>query len=159
MGQVAFEVQAIPAQRLAEMRAGVDDADKPVEGFADDEGGNPLRCCLRLSRRGERVALISYRPAGGSGAYSEVGPVFIHAEACEGYPERRTYPDEFRPRAQVFRAYDSTGTIIGGHLATPDEAPEDVIGDLFADQQVAFIHTRNVIFGCYMAQIRRAGTA
>src|SRR3954452_24007357 len=46
------------------------------------ETGLPLRCCLRLSTAGERVALISYQPSAVGGPYAEVGPVFIHVEDC-----------------------------------------------------------------------------
>jgi len=34
--------------------------------------------------------------------------------------------------------------------------PEDVIAEIFQDESVERIHTRNVVFGCYMLQIRRA---
>src|SRR3954468_7748457 len=36
----------------------------------DPEGGAPLRCCLRDSRPGERIALIAVTPAGPRGRLS-----------------------------------------------------------------------------------------
>ena len=78
--------------------------------FIDDEGGRPLRCCLRDSRPGERLALVAVTPEGPQGAYRETGPVFLHADGCSG-PTGTGYPEEFRRRTQVFRAYDRSGAM------------------------------------------------
>ncbi|NUK90280.1 DUF1203 domain-containing protein, partial [Streptomyces lunaelactis] len=69
-----------------------DDAGRACVPFTDTEGGAPLRCCLRPSETGERIALVSYAPLrrwaaqtwAKPGAYDEQGPVFIHAEECGG---------------------------------------------------------------------------
>ena len=94
-------------------------------------------------------------PSAESSPYAETGPVFIHAGSCGGYPWPDRYPDEFRGRQQVFRCYDAAGNIIGGHFAEPAEDAEAVIQALFADRNVEYIHTRNIIFGCYMLEVRR----
>jgi hypothetical protein len=112
--------------------------------WTDEEGGAPLRCCLRDSRPGERIALAAVTPDGPQGAYRETGPVFVHADGCAG-PEASGYPEDWRRRTQVFRAYDRTGAIRGGQVVPPGSGQEDV----------AFVQTRNVVFGCYMLTIRR----
>ncbi|MBC7589821.1 MAG: DUF1203 domain-containing protein [Salinibacterium sp.] len=126
-----------------------------VRVWVDEDGGAPLRCCLRDSCSGERVALVSVTPPGPMGAYQESGPVFMHADACGG-ANSRTYPDDFRRRPQVFRAYDARGCILGGELVDAGNDQEAVAERLLADPDVAFLHTRNVIHGCYMLMIRRA---
>src|SRR3954451_1921084 len=83
--------------------------------WTDGEGGAPLRCCLRDSRPGERIALVSATPEGPRGAYRETGPVFVHAEHCAG-PATPGYPDDWRGRTQVFRAYGRRGQIVGGEV-------------------------------------------
>ncbi|MGQ4362104.1 DUF1203 domain-containing protein [Streptomyces sp. SAS_272] len=88
----AFAVRAMSAAALSEIR-GRDDAGRPAAPFADVEGGAPLRCCLRRSAVGERIALVSYAPlrrwaaetGAEPGAYDEQGPVFVHADACPGF--------------------------------------------------------------------------
>ena len=122
--------------------------------FVDDEGGAPLRCCLRDSRPGERIALVAVTPDGPQGAYRETGPVFLHADGCAGTSDTG-YPEEFRRRTQVFRAYDHTGAIVGGSVVPPGTGQEAVAGGLLADPDVAFLQTRNVVHGCYMLTIRR----
>jgi Protein of unknown function (DUF1203) len=121
----------------------------------DREGGAPLRCCLRDSRPGERIALVAVTPDGPRGAYRETGPVFVHAEPCAG-PGHAGYPEDFRSRAQVFRAYDSTGSIVGGAVVPAGSGQEEAARELLRDPSVAFLHTRNVVYGCYMLTIRRA---
>jgi hypothetical protein len=126
--------------------------------WIDQEGGHPLRCCLRDSRTGERIALVAVTPEGPRGAYRETGPVFLHGDRCSG-PEGAGYPEEFRRRTQVFRAYDRSGAIVGGTVVQPGTGQEEAAARLLADPDVAFIQTRNVIFGCYMLTIRRASEA
>jgi Protein of unknown function (DUF1203) len=121
----------------------------------DDEGGAPLRCCLRDSRPGERIALVAVTPDGPLGAYRETGPVFVHADPCPG-PGQTGYPEDWRRRTQVFRAYDRAGSIVGGAVVPPGQGQEEAARELLRDPSVAFLQTRNVVFGCYMLTIRRA---
>lgn len=146
------------------LAAGRDDDGNPVEPFTDSSGGLPLRCCLRDSTPGERVALIAYRAVrrsvtdtGGraGGPYHESGPVFVHAERCEG-ADGEDYPAQWRSRQQVFRCYDRDGRITGGVIAPAGDGQEATLAELFADESVAFVHTRNVVHGCFMADVRRA---
>ena len=123
--------------------------------FIDDDGGAPLRCCLRDSRAGERIALVAVTPEGPQGAYRETGPVFLHADGCSG-PADTGYPEEFRRRTQVFRAYDHAGVIVGGEVVRPGSGQEQAAARLLADADVAFVQTRNVVFGCYMLTITRS---
>ena len=168
----------IPADHLEAVRAGGrDDEGNPFEPFTDDGGGRPLRCCLRDSTKGERIALIAYRPvprsvrdvggnAGGhgtghggglnAGPYHESGPVFVHAQACDG-PDGDGYPDDWRARRQVLRCYDRDGRIVGGAVAQAGDGQEEALAELLADDAVAFVHTRNIVYGCFMADVRRAG--
>jgi hypothetical protein len=119
-----------------------------------DDGGAPLRCCLRDSLPGERIALVAASPPGPRGAYRETGPVFVHADPCAG-PRGSGYPEDWRRRTQVFRAYDASGSIVGGAVVPPGQGQEDAARELLRDPSVAFVQTRNVVFGCYMLTIRR----
>jgi hypothetical protein len=94
-------------------------------------------------------------PPGPEGAYAESGPVFLHADPCAG-PDRPGYPDEFRRRTQVFRAYSADGRIVGGRVVRPEDDQEAVAEELLAEADVAYLHSRNVVHGCYMFAIHPA---
>jgi hypothetical protein len=161
-----FEVRAIDPSVLARLRV-ADDAGHAPRLVTEGAGGSPLRCCLRTSRPGERIGLVSYAPlrqwAGEAGAdpgpYDEVGPVFIHPEPCDG-PEGTGYPDEFIGWQRMFRSYRADGSILLGRLAPASElgdkaAAHRLLGEIFTDPEVAVVHARAVEFGCFTFEIRR----
>lgn len=152
----SFIVSAIPPSDLERIRArGSDDFGNPIEAFVNQsDGETPLRCCLREAAAGEVVALIAYQPSDRGGPYAEVGPVFIHADPCAGYADVNAYPEGFRHRRQLFRAYGFGGEQVHNQIVEPTEV-DSAIADLFARPDVEFIHSRNVLAGCYMFAIHR----
>lgn len=152
---------------LKELRA-TDDAGRAPAPVTDDEGGAPLRCCLRRSRAGERIALVSYAPlrrwaartGADPGAYDEQGPVFIHAEECAGPDADDLDPDglAFTNSHRTVRRYSAGGRIVGGRLAGPGDGPDGVglaLREAFDDPAVAFVHVRAVEYGCFLYEVTR----
>jgi hypothetical protein len=151
--------EAIPAAELAAIRAaGRDEAGNALTVEVDAEGGSPLRCCLRTTRPGEKVLLIAYTPPGGRGGYAERGPVFIHAEPCEGYRTPHEYPPDLYGREQTVRAYNERGRIEDGTYVLDGEDADRAIADLLARPGVTLVQVRNVGFGCYNFAVRRGAT-
>lgn len=154
-GSLVFE--PIPPATLQRIRAAMtDEAGNRLTVWTDPKGGNPLRCCLRETAPGERVILMAYTPPGTSGPYAERGPVFIHAEPCDGYLTPDQYPPGLRHRQQVVRAYNHDGQIVDGILAEDGDRAMTIINDLLARPDVALVHLRNVGYGCYNYAVRRA---
>ncbi|WP_329457861.1 DUF1203 domain-containing protein [Streptomyces sp. NBC_01497] len=153
---------------LKELRV-TDDAGAPVAPFTDDEGGAPLRCCLRGSGPGERIALVTYAPlrrwaaATGAtpGAYDEQGPVFIHPGDCGGPAtgQDARYPFARPGALRTLRRYDTRGRIDGGRLleipADADSGFDAALDEAFADPEVALVHVRAVEYGCFQFEVRR----
>ncbi|WP_067548273.1 DUF1203 domain-containing protein [Nocardia crassostreae] len=158
-----YKALPISPEALKALRV-TDDAGNPTVAFTDPEGGAPLRCCLRRSAPGDRIALISYAPlrrwAAESGAtpgpYDEQGPAFIHAEPCQP-PNHNTYPLITAPR--VLRRYSTEGRILGGHLLTDTDLSTETITqaftEAFSDPEVALVHVRAVEYGCFFYEVRR----
>ncbi|WP_328581987.1 DUF1203 domain-containing protein [Streptomyces sp. NBC_00370] len=144
-----------------------DDAGRPLAPFTDDEGGAPLRCCLRRSRAGERLALVSYAPlrrwaaetSAAPGAYDEQGPVFIHAEECPGPTDGDGCPLGAPGALRTVRRYGYDGHILGGSLLEIPRAAEaafdEKFTEAFADPAVALVHVRAVEYGCFLYEVRR----
>ena len=157
-----FTVHPIAPEALAELRVH-DDAGRTPESVVDRDGGSPLRCCLRVARPGERLLLVSYAPlrrwaaATGvdPGPYVELGPVFIHPEPCSG-ADGDGWPEELRGQPRVLRGYGADGRIVDGRVVEEGEAPEPRLEDLLADDRVAFVHARALLFGCFTFAIDRA---
>ncbi|MGW7201537.1 DUF1203 domain-containing protein [Streptomyces chryseus] len=156
----------VPPAALQQLRS-VDDAGRARVPYTDEEGGAPLRCCLRPSEAGERIALVSYAPlrrwAAGTGArpgaYDEQGPVFIHAEECGGPLPADGYPFARPGALRTVRRYDAGGRIAGGRLLEiPDDATaafDAAFAGAFADPEVALVHVRAVEYGCFLFEVRR----
>ncbi|MFE6223954.1 DUF1203 domain-containing protein [Streptomyces sp. NPDC057854] len=156
-----FTPRAVEPDVLTALRT-VDDAGRPCVPYVAPEGGHPLRCCLRLSRPGERIALVSYAPlrrwaaaAGAApGAYDEVGPVFVHGDACAGPEPADGYPFARPGALRTVRRYGADGRIVGGRLV---ELPglDEAFAEAFADPEVALVHVRAVEYGCFHFEVRR----
>ena len=73
----------MPEETVAQLRAGGPDANgQPPERRIASEGGLPCRCCMADIAAGEAYLTLAYRPFPAPQPYAEVGPVFLHAEAC-----------------------------------------------------------------------------
>jgi hypothetical protein len=149
----------IPPDVLDALRS-TDDAGRQAVARTDDEGGAPLRCCLRRSEPGESIALVSYAPlrrwaaetGADPGPYDEQGPVFIHARACPR-PVEHALP--FTNTRRVVRRYSTAGRILGGRLVEDPDGFDAAFAEAFADPEVALVHVRAVEYGCFLYEVRR----
>lgn len=154
--ELTLVFEPIPPALLEELRStGVDEAGNTLAAEIDADGGSPLRCCLRETRPGERVLLVAYTPPGGQGGYAERGPVFIHADHCDGYLTPDRYPPALAHRQQIVRAYNQRGRIADGVLAADGDHATAIIRELLARPGISLVHLRNVGFGCYNCAVRR----
>ncbi|MFD7443486.1 DUF1203 domain-containing protein [Streptomyces sp. NPDC059909] len=163
---ITHRPRPIDPTALEELR-GRDDAARRCAPYTDEEGGAPLRCCLRPSEAGERIALVSYAPlrrwaaetGADPGAYDEQGPVFIHAGDCGGPRERAGYPFARPGTQRTARRYSARGHILGGRVLDLGDDPAAVIEaalvEAFADPEVALVHIRAAEFGCFHYEVRR----
>jgi hypothetical protein len=160
MNTTAPVVVALDPARLAALRAaGADHGGNPLEPFVDDEGGWPLRCCLRDSAVGDRIAIVAWQPFTWKGAYAEMGPVVIHSEACVGYSEGAV-PAAFEDRRQLVRPYTADHRIAYDHvrIVEVEESLADAIRAVFGHDEVESALVRNVLAGCLSFEVVRGVT-
>ena len=144
--------RGVDRSRLAEvLTVGLDDGGNPIEPFVDDEGGWPLRCCLRESTPGERLAIIAWSPFDWTGPYRETGPIVVHADPCPTEPDGLTrLPDALDSRPMVLRPYSHDHRIVYElvtHLPHGDLGAH--VQRLLDHPEVAEVHGRNWTGGCY----------
>lgn len=154
-----MEISGIDRFELAKvLETGVDPGGNPIEPFIDEEGGWGLRCCLEKSRPGEEIAIIAWSPFPWSGAYSETGPVVVHAGACEGPASADRLPFELATGPMTLRPYGFDRRIGYDSVRhVPEGEPVDVhLKALLDDSDIDFVQGRNVTGGCFAFQARRA---
>jgi hypothetical protein len=150
-------IRALDESVLAAVRSPTHQpAERALVGMRAD-GGEPLRCCLRNALAGDEIILFGHSPALPASPYREVGPVFAHAKACGGPAFHDTYPPDWVGRRQILRAYDRRGWI---HHASREHDGFDALAAIeavLADPEVVEVHSRNVVYGCFMFVATRRG--
>jgi len=119
-------------------------------------GYGPCRHCLRTFRIGaERRILFTYDPLDGLEALPLPGPIFVHAEPCERYPEDGGFPEDLRSRALTLNGY-GRGRRLRAQEYVESERLDATVGRLLEDPDVAYIHVRDTKAGCYDLRLERA---
>jgi hypothetical protein len=151
-----LHVHAIDAARLDAVRSsGVDGHGNELRPFAATGEGEPLRCCLRYAHPGEQIALISYAPFERASVWREVGPVYIHAEPCEGYAPTAELPPQLATGPRVLRTYRADQTMNYEHntVVTDDAALRPIIESLLGEPDVATVHVRTLAPQCFLYSV------
>lgn len=151
-----FRVLAIPTTVAESVRATMQ---APVYGHpAHAEVGTdaaPCRHCLHLIKAGvERRILFTYDRFAEVESLPLPGPVFIHAEGCQRYPEDAGFPNELRNSPRTLEAYARARHLLAQEYVT-DGGMERVIEQLFAHPDVDYIHVNSTTAGCYTFRIER----
>lgn len=154
---MGFVVRGIETGYVKAIQSGGCDANgQPAVTAVAHGGSNPCRHCLRLIAEGDQKLVLAHRPFDRLQPYAEVGPIFLHADACERY-ESDKLPLWFAYlQPAVIRGYDQqdwirydTGHVVpGGELA---EACEKIL----SNSQVAYVHIRSK-FNCFQCRVDRA---
>ena len=140
-------------------REGIDDLGQPVKRVVA-EGGEPCRDVLRRAVAGEALILASYSPFAKPGPYREFGPVFVLATPdIEAVDHDRLPMDpgadsSYLKKQFVLRAYGEDESILDAVMVTPGDA-DLVVERLLSAADVAFIHARFPLYGCFAARIER----
>ncbi|NQW08770.1 MAG: DUF1203 domain-containing protein [Alphaproteobacteria bacterium] len=143
--------------KLAEAwRAGAPDANgqAPERRISDGSGvGVPCRHCLRHVAAGEPYLVLAHRPFATLQPYAEVGPIFIHAEAC-ARGGGGDLPTMFASPSYIVRGYGADDRIVygtGGVVET--ETITERAAALLARDDIAYVHTRSAANNCFHCRV------
>ncbi len=141
------------------LASGADAGGNPIESFVDAEGSWSLRCCLGDSGPADEIAIISWSPFPWDGPYREVGPIVVHTAGCEGVAPAARLPSAIDARPMQLRPYGHDHRIAYDHMTyvDADESVSDATAALLANDEIDFVHGRNLIGGCYAFTAVRAG--
>jgi hypothetical protein len=135
---------------------GLDANGQPALRRIAEGAANPCRHCLERIAAGDEKLVLAYRPFDRVQPYAEVGPIFLHAQAC------RRYVSDALPawlaflRSAIIRGYGNddwiryeTGDVIpGNELATACHR-------ILSDASIAYVHIRSK-YNCFQCRVDRA---
>jgi hypothetical protein len=135
-------------------REGVDDhGNRLTPIVADEPASFPCRHCLRDAEPGEPMLLASHSPFALPGPYKEVGPIFVHADACARFAGGDV-PLQLRRRLLALRGYDRAQSLVDG-VVVEGAALEGGLATLLANADVDWVHVRFARPGCFACRIER----
>jgi hypothetical protein len=103
---------------------------------------------------GERRILFTYDSFHGKEDLPLPGPVFIHEQECERYPENGGFPTDMLSHSLTLNAYASGRRLIAQRYVS-NGVVEAEIRHLLEDPDVSYIHVRDTEAGCYDFCIER----
>ena len=157
---MTLRFSGMPSELAAAYRAGAIDANGQVpERRISDGDGVPCRHCLGYVEKDAPYLVLGYRPFPAPQPYAEIGPVFIHAEACPTYEPANGLPPRNRNARsqQILCGYGADDRIVygTGMVVSPD-AIEREAAAILARSEVAYVHMRSATNNCFTLRIDRA---
>jgi hypothetical protein len=148
----------MPSDEAAAYRAGLPDANGQVpERRISDGDGVPCRHCLGNVEEGEPYLVLAYRPFPAPQPYAEIGPIFIHAKACEAYADERLPSRERNGSGRILRGYGNDDRIVyGTGIVVRNADIEANAQAILARPDVAYVHMRSAANNCFTLRIDRA---
>lgn len=115
----------------------------------------PYRVMAIGDRIADRRILFTYDPFYGKEKLPLPGPIFIHEQGRERYPENGGFPIDMLSHRLTFNAYARGRRLISqGYVSNGVVEPE--LQRLLQERDVAYIHVRDTDAGCYDFCIERA---
>lgn len=122
---------------------------------ADETSTFPCRVEMRDSAPGETFLLLNHLCQPADTPYRATHAIFVREGATETYDEVDRVPAAMRARLLSLRAFDADGMMVDGDVVDGRDV-EPVIGRMFANEAVSYIHAHNAKRGCYSGRIDRA---
>jgi hypothetical protein len=152
----AFRVAAIPTKVAEIVRSTMRSPGYGHPAHVEMATGyGPCRHCLRDFQVGkEQRILFTYDPFHGIEPLPLPGPIFIHAEACERFPDDGGFPTDLRAHRLTFAAYGEGRRLLSEKYVENGDV-ETVVARLLQQGEVKFVHVRDTDAGCYDFRIER----
>lgn len=126
-----------------------------VRVTAGADKGWPCRISLEDAKVGEELILVNHISHDVATPYRSAYAIYLR----DGVSAPAEYIDEtppvFEGRPMAFRAFDGEGMLRNAALALPGQA-DAKIRELFASDEIAYIHAHNAAHGCFSAKVERA---
>ena len=155
----AIRVVAIPTEIAEAVRRTMKDPQFGFPAYTNVAAGDaPCRHCLRIISAGMRQTLFTYDAFDGVEKLPLPGPVYVHAEGCERYPEDGGFPDVLRESPRTLNAYGRGRKLVAQEYVQGENV-DSTIEKLLGRGDVDYIHVRSTTAGCYTFRVERGERA
>lgn len=122
---------------------------------ASDDTGFPERIELRNARRGECLLLLNYMHQPADTPFRSSHAIFVREGATVAYDAIDEVPEPLRVRTISLRGFDRNHHIADAKVVHGEQLTH-AIEQLFAMEQVSYLHAHYAGYGCYAARVDRA---
>lgn len=154
---MAYAVTSLPAAPFAPLFA-MDDEALAARGarrvVADAPLGFPCRVSLDDARPGETLILVNYEHQPAPTPFRASHAIFVR-EGVDAVATVDEMPPALRRRLLSVRAFNADGMMVAADITEGADAGV-LIGRLFEDPGIAYLHAHYAKWGCYAARIDRA---
>lgn len=116
--------------------------------------GWPCRISLEDAKAGEELILLNHVSHDVATPYRSAYAIYVRSAANQTAEYVDETPPVFEGRPMAFRAFDKDGMLRNAALALPGQA-DIKIRELFASDEIAYIHAHNAAHGCFSAKVER----
>lgn len=151
-----YKIVPISSETARSVRENMKSPQYGHPAFADiAKGYGPCRVCLKTFRKGaEERILFTYNAFENLSDLPLPSPVYIHRDECEAFDDTG-FPPELIELPLLFEGFGKQSELIKREAVEKDDI-ETQIGEIFAVENVDYIHLRNAEAGCFVARIERA---
>ena len=151
-----MRVVAIPTEIAESVRKRMKDLQYGFPAHTNvAQGDAPCRHCLRIISAGVQQTLFTYDPFAGVEKLPLPGPVYVHTEACERYPEDAGFPAALRGSPRTLNAYGRGRRLLAQEYVEGGNV-DSTIERLLERPDVDYIHVRSTTAGCFTFRVERA---
>jgi hypothetical protein len=155
---MTYRISGIDAARYRRF-FGASEAELAAEGIvrvrADSKPGYPCRITLEDAEPGETLLLLNHQDHAADTPYRSSYAIYVRENAGAAAAIEDDLPAVFANRPIALRAFDAAGMLRGASLALSGDA-DARIRELFAREEIAYIHAHNAAHGCFAARVDRA---
>ena len=122
--------------------------------IVDEKPGYPCRVSLEDAEIGEEVILVPFEFHKTKSPYQAKGPIFIRKGVKTKKMDKNEIPKMLNHRLLSFRGYDKSG-FMKSALTEKGNKTIEIIGKIFENKNIEYIHVHNSSPGCYNCQVNR----
>ena len=151
-----FRILGLPASAFTDLFSLVDAdlAQRNARRMTATGPGFPCRISLTDAAVGDTVLLVNHAHHCVASPYRSAFAIYVR-EGEETFDAVDDVPDQLRRRLLSLRGYDHDGMLRAADVVDGQRI-EELIGSLFTDPAVAYIHAHYAKPGCYAAMIERS---